>query len=1205
MTAVTSEDTTGQRGDQRAATVSWNSSATAPLRMVAYCLALAALAFNQSPGLIAPDTKLDLAIDPAGFLGRAAHLWDPLAAFGQVQNQAYGYFWPMGPFFVVGDALGLSPWVTQRLWWSLLLAVAFVGVVLLCRAMDIGRPWTRVVAGFAFALSVHTLTLLGPTSVEAWPSAVAPWVLLPLVYGTRGWSARRAAALSALAVAMCGGVNAVATAAVLPLGALWLVTREPGRQRRSLFGWWVALTILATLWWMVPLLLLGRYSPPFLDYIENAAITTLPTGLSDIIGGTSNWVAYVSTADWRAGSLLADTPILLIDAAVLAGLGLLGACRRDNPHRVFLLSGVLAGLLLVSFGYVGALHGWFATERQALLDGSLAPFRNLHKFDVVLRIPLALGLAHLLSRLRLREEGWGHRLLVGSGVLAALVGVAGVAVPALLGRVAPPYSVTDIPPYWQQAADYLDEHQEDGRALVLPAATFGEYWWGSTHDDVLQPLTASPWAVRNVIPLAQPGNIRLLDEVTDMVEGGRPNDELADFLSGRGVGYLVVRNDLDLLRADAPERVLVHQALNRSPGLTKVAEFGPRIGEKAETETDDGTPVFRNRGRSASYASVEIYRVDGGAPPADAWVASSVPVVAGSPSSAMSLRAAASSAPAVLAGDASSWPPGSPTVLTDDLRRRETNFARVRYQQSVTLGESDDFVLDSVEPNYRLYDDQPSYETTATWAGVSSVESSSSQAFADAVGVIDPAKGPAAALDADPETAWQSTGFSGAVGQWWQVDFEEGSTPGYVAVTMGPAFGPRVTQLLLETDTGTVEVEAPQPGATGWYALPAEGSSYLRIEAAEVEGSGQGLAWAIAEVTLPDVDPERYLEASSTGLTEAPTAIVFQRDVGRPACALAARRYTCDDSWIRASEEPAALRRMFDVPGDATRRYALSAEATLRPGIAAADELMETLQTQVVASSQLSTDPRAGALAVLDDDAATTWVADTDDESPELEVRWPRSTSVSSIDLRLSNRAAASRPTEVELVSDDARRVVELGDNGTGRFQPFDASEVAIRFLEWEEALSREAGEKVPLPVGVSGMSIADVPADDLTASSTLQECGQGPVIELDGASSPSSVSGSAAALMAGRPAEVTPCRGDTVSLPPGMHRLTVAPTWHGQSRSGRPATHRQSSDRTHERGRGRHKLGRDVASARGRRACGAGARGRARELQRRLAGDV
>ena len=43
----------------------------------------------------------------------------------------------------------------------------------------------------------------------------------------------------------------------------------------------------------MPLFLLGRYSPPFLDYIETAAVTTFPTTLFDALRGTSHWVPYV------------------------------------------------------------------------------------------------------------------------------------------------------------------------------------------------------------------------------------------------------------------------------------------------------------------------------------------------------------------------------------------------------------------------------------------------------------------------------------------------------------------------------------------------------------------------------------------------------------------------------------------------------------------------------------------------------------------------------------------------------------------------------------------------------------------------------------------------------------------------------------------------------------------------------------------------
>jgi arabinofuranan 3-O-arabinosyltransferase len=48
------------------------------------------LCLASSPGLISPDTKLDLTANPLRFLARAANLWNSDLPFGQAQNQAYG-----------------------------------------------------------------------------------------------------------------------------------------------------------------------------------------------------------------------------------------------------------------------------------------------------------------------------------------------------------------------------------------------------------------------------------------------------------------------------------------------------------------------------------------------------------------------------------------------------------------------------------------------------------------------------------------------------------------------------------------------------------------------------------------------------------------------------------------------------------------------------------------------------------------------------------------------------------------------------------------------------------------------------------------------------------------------------------------------------------------------------------------------------------
>ncbi len=367
------------------------------LRVVAVAVGLVALAFAQQPGLLIADTKLDLALSPGDFLRRSLSLWDAEGAFGQVQNQAYGYLWPMGPFFWAGDALGLPEWVVQRSWIALVMVVGFVGVVWLCRLLGVTSQAACLLAGAAYALSPRMISLLGQISIEVWPSALAPWVLAFLVRGSTRGSPVAAAAASALAVSMVGGVNAAATSAVLPLGALWLLTRTPGPRRRSLMVWWPAFTLLGTLWWLVPLFLLGAYSPPFLDYIETAEVTTLATPLFDVLRGTSDWVAYVDPT-WRAGTDLVTQGFWVVSAVVVLVVGLAGVVRRDQPHRRFLVVGLLVGVLLVGFGHTGAVEGWFAPEQKQLLDGVLAPLRNVHKFDLVVRLVLVLGLAHAVDR---------------------------------------------------------------------------------------------------------------------------------------------------------------------------------------------------------------------------------------------------------------------------------------------------------------------------------------------------------------------------------------------------------------------------------------------------------------------------------------------------------------------------------------------------------------------------------------------------------------------------------------------------------------------------------------------------------------------------------------------------------------------------------------------------------------------------------------
>ncbi|NPD06386.1 DUF3367 domain-containing protein [Nocardioides sp. zg-1308] len=1145
-------------------TTSSPTAITWRFRLVACCLVLVALAFSQRPGRIVSDTKFDLVADPGAMLGRALHMWDPSGGFGQIQNQAYGYLFPMGPFFWLGDLLTVPGWVVQRTWWSLLLVVAFLGVVKLCAALDLGSPTSRIVAGFAYALSPRILTTIGPISIEGWPMALAPWVLVPLVLGSRAGSPRRAAALSALAVAAVGGVNAAATFAVIPLGAVWLLTRSAGPRRRALMTWWPLLVVAGTAWWLVPLLLLGAYSPPFLDFIETASITTFPTTPFDVLRGTSHWVPYVDST-WRAGNDLVSTGYVALNGAVLVVLGLAGIALRGNPHRQFLALGTLLGLVLVSLGHSGSVSGWFAADERSALDGVLAPLRNVHKLEPLVRLPLVLGLAHLLAAAAARvrsapPRSFRERLEDGdrvayAGVLAlSVVAVAGVASPALAGRLAPADDFEAVPGYWERAVSWLgttaDRDPDGTTALLVPGSSFATYLWGTPEDEPAQAYGVAGWAVRNAVPLAPPGNIRMLDAVEARLAAGRPSPGLAAYLRRAGVGRLVVRNDL---RAsdDVPLPVLVHQAIEGSPGLTKVAEFGPDVGgpvrldeddEENDEEADEERPrrVVVDGGWHADYPAVEVYEVAGAGAAAGS---PAPPVVVGGPEDLLDLLDAdlLGDEPAVLALDAPDGPDGGGLVLTDGLRRREATFARVHDGRSATLAPDDDGRRGAPAREYVL-EDQARWETTAQVLGARSVDASGSRAFADTIGPVLPETLPYAAFDGRPETAWESGIPRSDEDPWVRVVLEEPREVGPVTVVAGETQGDDATSLVVETEAGTSEARTLLPGESVTLVPPAGPTSWIRVAAAPSDGPAKGLSIAEVRVLGLDLDRTLVLPEVPAGWG-APDHVLLAAPTSRGACVEVGSDVRCAPGRQRPDEDGGVI--------DRTVRLGTGADYEVSVGVlpVAGDALEGLLQrnqlVNVTASSTGAPDARASAVAAIDGAGGTTWIADVDDPAPTLTLNWIVKRPVRAIELGLDREAAAAPATRVELVHDAGRQTVELDPDGYARVEPFRTTRLEVRVLDSARAGTRSAfGGIDPVGVGVSELRVSGVGLLPIELPETPVDigCGFGPALRVGGDIYATSVTASARQLFDGELVTARACGPATVGLGSSTTRVVSTP---------------------------------------------------------------
>lgn len=1112
----------------RASSVRLTGPGRAHLLVVA---ALTLLTFLQRPGRTTFDTKFDLTADPGGFLGKTLHLWNPQLSFGELQNQAYGYLFPQGTFFLGGDVLGVPDWIVQRAWSALVLIAAYDGTRRLIRAW--GRSadptWVPVVGGLAYALSPRLLGLSGVLTAEILPTAVLPWVVLPLVHALRGrMSPRKAALLSGVAVLFMGGVNAVEVAAALPLPALLLLFALGTALGRRLALWWVLAVGMACAWWMLPLLVLGKYSPPFLDYIETAAATTHPLGWTNATRGADHWLSFISVGGepWWPGAFdLATVPFLIGVTAVVGAVSLAGLFHPRMPARTPLALSALLGLVLLTIAHVSPLGSPLSDAVRGLLDGSLAPLRNVHKVDPLVRLPLALGFAHgagqlaawVTGRAGRSSRAWvpGTARVVVPGIVLVLLAVS--AGPLFERNLRKP-GWDAVPDAWSQTTDYLGKVSAGRRALVLPGSGFGQQTWGWTIDEPIQGLAKSPWVSRTQVPLVPGPTIRFLDSIEDRIVDGRGSKALADVLARAGIGYVVVRRDLDLFASDAPSPSRVDQAISRSPGLTEVAGFG--------------TTGFGDQ------KAISVYAVQRHVPVVEAVDTGSLETVAGGPEDLITLMEAgelAARQPVVIrVGGA------APDLVGDGYGLRERQFGRLRdsVSQLMTPGEK--------YRNERRAHDYPGVagaeRVAASYPEISALSASSSSGYADTLGAVRPELGPYSAVDGVPETFWRSAPLENPDGQWLEVRLKRAQPLSHLDLTLGVDGYSGVPVRRVRVDAGGQVSEHAVDPSTGAVRVALSGAPVQRVRVTVVStyGDPETGVVAIREIAFPGLALGRSLVVPPSG-AGAGTDFVFRAQPERRACVRSDLGQDCDADEARPAEEAAGLDRTFTTAAAGT--WTLAGTVTARSSKASAALLLPLPgKVAVVASSVLTDDPSVSGQLALDGDPGTAWLSARGGREQSLDLVWKGRRTLSRMQVLPASVPSRSASKAV-LEADGQRRTVDLRQ-GLGFFKALRTDHVRITFpATVTGSATGSAADQLPLGVGelvVDGLEKLTYTPDPATR--TGAQCGFGPPVVIDGKQVRTRVAGTIADVVGGSALRLVPC-GKPVRLAAGKHTLTVTST--------------------------------------------------------------
>ena len=1067
-------------------------------------------AFLQRFGEIVYLTRLDRILDPFTMAARGFDLWNPYWDMGAVQFQQNGYWFPFDLWFGLTNALRIPAWISERLFIYLFIAIALWGFVRLADAFKIGRPSTRIAAGLAYAISPVILSRVGWQSPFAMGVIFLPWALVPLVRASKAGSTRKAAAQSAIALALIGGANAAVTITIFPLPLLYLLTRSRGPRRALLLRWWILAVPMATLWWLVGLYLFGKFGPDVLQYTESARATTAPTSLFEVLRSTADWVSRLPGGTNPAGFALTLRTVPILATTLVAAVGIAGLARRRLPERTFLISSFLLGVAAVGGGFGGLFGNPATAQYQDLLDGALNAFRNVYKFQAYITLPLAFGVAHVLAGILdtkvMRNQAFFRRSLAGVAITVLVL----ASWPLWRNSLTRGPGATQIPAAWVEANSWLSENSP-GRTLVLPGIPDADFEWGFTAQIPIQWGSDVTWATRSQAPLSGLEVVEYLDATETAIEQGG-NTGLVEYLRRGGFTAVVVPNDQRSQDYGAPPPERVRHAMTAS-GFTVAAGFGDRSYGYGDLQ------------------QVEIYSVPGGAV-ATTYAESSLTWLSGDIASTLSIpKAVFGDRPYLLTRDRIPSPLlPSQWIVTDGNQASTIDYGLNRNNRSYIHGLNNDVVPAGQDPASRTYQKLD---------GFSSVTASSvgpGMFLADI-----PSFDPANIFDGDPTTWWvprriEVNGFNA----WGPTDpFVEAkfTTPTLLnhleaALYIGPYATLSPIDITVRTDAGEatttlLPIQATQPlnvvpGVTESVEVSIARSSYLAID--DVIG--------IRELTLPGtpVTPRLVVPSQLTSQFSTP---------GTPDPAWVFTRNRAATSPVVSLNSEPEIAREFTVPKDG--KFKLFATASATKGQQLLRWLGTTPTFSITADSTWGENPKAGPRNLVDRDSTTHWRSGTDiteaGGSALINMKWNEPRTISSLVLVRSEGEAM--PSEVILYAGaDARRAPVAAD-GIVTFEPVTTDSLSIRLAYAPIPINDNVSSRVMGFRSIDVSSVADLYPGAVDRSAPyVATCDAGPRVAIGSTSVSYSVATTAGALIDGTPVNLTPCINDGVELTAGTTLL-------------------------------------------------------------------
>ncbi len=1157
----------------------WVWGGTAVLAALAYAPLLAV-----RPGVVTPDTKTYLYLDPVRFLSQVAFMWNPTVALGTTTHEYIGYLLPMGPFFVVTHLLGVPVWAAQRLWMGSILFAAGAGVLYLSRVMGLRGPGP-VAGAAAYMLSPYFLQYAGRISVILLPWAGLPFMLAFTIIALRrgGW---REPALFAIVVALVSGINASSIIYVAVAPILWLVyavvvLRESTWRHALGVGLRISvLTLGACLWWMAGLEIEAAYGVNTLKYTETVSSTSQTSNASEIIRGLGYWYFYGSDhlGAWSAAAVRFTQKIsLLATSYAVPVLALVAAAFVRWRERAFFLVLLFLGLVLSvgPFPYTdptrigGALKDFMVNTTAGLA------LRSTDRATPVVLLALAMLLGSALTALwrRVSIVGIVTAVLVGGLVIANNPSLFnGEAISA--GSLVQPAT---LPSYQLAAIAHLNATHPGTRVFAIPGNDFASYRWGNTVDTPQPALLNRSFVTREQQIMGSIATADTLYAVDGPYQDGTADtNALAPMARLMGAGDLLVEYDQRYEHYGVPHPKLLAQQLSQTPlGLSDPITFGsPR--------PNVSTYSTLNEADLAAPANLAWP-----APLVDYTVANPRPMLRGeSDSGAIVMEGDATGVnnlaglgllnndnaiyyAGTLASDASQLKTlagqGAQLVLTDTNRKQAFQWASMTANAGFTETPSDNPAkTDPRDSPIDLFPDAGiSSKTVASYQGAVNVTSSS---YGNGI-TYNPEYAAYSAIDDNFDTAWITGTFvPDPAGQWWQAQFANPVTADHITLVQ-PQHGDR--SRFISSVTVTFDGKYPErfqltnaSHAEGGQTLtfPSRSFHTLRVTidgtTNDHENFHSASAVGFAEVEIPGQTVRQVIDMPTQMLDTLGAA--SQSD--RLSVVMTRER---ESQYPPRSDPETTISREFTLP--TARTFTLSGSASISALIP--DDEIDALvgrstsgaggDITAYSSGRLPGDLNATASTTLDGNPTTAWqpgLGIAAQNGATLTYDLKGSHTFHQLNLQVIADGQHSVPTSMTIASGTQTRTVALppiADStvpGTTTsvpvtFAPLSGTHFVVTFntVRAESASNYYSAGPLALPLGIAEIGFPGVSA--APTPPTLPGTCVSNLLTIDGKPISVKMVGTTQEALTGSEVQVVPCGPDAVgiTLGAGTHIVETA----------------------------------------------------------------